>query len=307
MPQSVKLKYTIDIQDGDNYVVLNLPSGLTISQRKLHRACLDYTINGGYIYDTNNNCRVKIGAAPDNWVTRSAIRRVRNAWLKMHEEPLKLNPQLKPKWHDFKMMLTRGQAAGTTTTYNVPEDIADVNLPYNEAGITWSNFVTQDNHRGTDTTDRDEFTCHLLGGGIGNQGQWDSVSAIESWYQSRPDLSPETTISPAEADTMESEPITLLFDAANSHDEIIENFQNAEHNNTLQEGDIFPMYDPRLPPNTVSEVAAANTHAAAPISYFTGFNALLGQVWLHIKADVDSDDSAKMDILFDVDPRGATI
>ena len=302
----VKLKYTVDIVDGDNYIVLNLPTGLTIQQRKMHRACLDYTINGGYVYDTNNNCRVKIGAAPDNWVTRAAIRRVRNAWLEMHKESLKVNPQLKPKWHDFKMMLTEGQAAGTTTTYNVPEDIADNDLPYNEAGITWSNFVTQDETGGTQTTNRDEFTCHLLGSGIGYQGQWQSVSAIESWYQSRPDLDPPTTISSAESDAMENEPITLLFDAGNSHDEIIENFQNAVHNNGEQEGDIFPMYHPRLPPNQVQEVAAAHCTAFAPISYFTGFNALLGQVWLHVKADVDRE-SAKMDILFDVDPRGRTI
>lgn len=320
MPQSVRLKYTVDLVDGTNYVVLNLPSGLTIQQRKLHRSCMNYTINGGYVYDTNNNCRVKIGVAPDNWTTRAAIKRVRNKWLEMHGQVLKQNPALKPKWHDFKMMLTEGQAAGTTTTYNVPEDIEDVNLPHDTRGITFSEFVTQNEEDDPIDTNRDEFTAHLLGNSIGQTGQWVSVGAIQSWLQSRPDLEPVTTVDPNEADAIEADPFNLLFDAGGSHDEIIENYQNAHGDDGDQEGDIFPMYHTRYPPMEVMEVAAAQTTQLSPISYFTGFEALLGQVWLKIDADVaprldiipglaptPEETTGKVDIVFDVNPRGEAI
>ena len=305
--KSVKLKYTVDVSDGTNYVVLNLPSGLTIQQRKMHRSCLNYTINGGYVYDTNNDVKVKIGVAPDNWVSRAAIRRVRNAWLKQHNEVLKINPSLKPKWHDFKMMLTEGQAAGTTVTYNVPEDIADVNLNHDDRGITFSQFVTEgpSNH----PTNKDEFTTHLLGSTIGTSPNFTSVGALQSWVQSRPDLEPVTTISSAEADAIEEDPFNVLFDDGKNQNEVIENFINADEGDGDEEGDRFPMYHPRLPPMSVMEVAAAFTTEANPISYFTGFNALLGQVWLRIDAIVPGlgDATGKVDIVFDVNPRGETI
>ena len=222
-------------------------------------------------------------------------------------QELFINPALKPRWHDFKMMLTEGQAAGTTVTYNVPEDIADVNLPHDTRGITFSQYVSEG--PANSPTNKDEFTTHLLGNTIGAAPNYDSVGAIQSWIQSRPDLEPVTTIDAAEADAMEADPFNLLFDDGKNQDELIENMQNAESDDGDQEGDRFPMYHPRLPPMEVMEVAAAFTSEASPVSYFTGFEALLGQVWLRIDATVGGLGGAtgKVDIVFDVNPRGETI
>ena len=310
MGKSVKLKYTVTVQDGMNYAVINLPAGLTIQQRKLHRSCLDYQINGGYIYDSNNRAKIKFGVAPDNWATRSAIRRFRNAWLDMHKDMLKQNPALKPKWHDYKMSLVPDYSSRGITFYNVPEDIEDRNLPHNSDGITWSVFSSEDENLRT----IEQFQSHLVGGHGPADQTTQSVGAITSWYSSRPDLSPVTTISTVEADYIENDPINLLFNSGNADDDIIENFQNAEEGDGDQEGDIFPMYDTRYPPTEIQEVAAAFTSDSQPVSYFTGFNALLGQVFLKIDAYVDTslgnggqDATGKIDILFDVEPRGETI
>lgn len=319
------LKYTVNFSNVNNNgewrnVIINLPAGLTIQERKLHRSCLEYTINGGYVYDTNQNVRVKFGTAPDNWAVRSSIRRARNHWLKMHKELLANNPSLKPKWHDFKMMLVDGQSRSSSSsspsisTYNVPEDIFDDNLPHEEKGITFSVFTTENGVPGTLQSgeylvdnNKDEFTCHLLGDHLtetsGNNTGYYSVGALQSWVDSRPDLEPVSTISDDELDAMEADPLTLLFNDGDAHDEIIENFSNAVEGDGDQDGDMYPMYHLQNPPNEIQEVASASCTGANPISYFTGFKAMLGQVFARVYVSR----SGAVDFMFDVDPRGRTI
>ena len=321
------LKYTVTVVDDDQVgsndyqklVVINLPSGLTIQNRKMHRSCLTYRVNGGYVYDTNQNARIKFGVAPDTWPVKSAIRRARNMWLKMHKELLQNNPTLKPKWHDFKMALSQLQLNGDATTYNVPEDIFDANIPSNSQGITWSVFTSEDSARAptisgqTNITvsDKDEFTAHLLGDHIGTnlgtaQEQFTSIGALTSWINSRPDIDPIVTISSNEQSTISNDPLNMLLNDGDADNELLTNFTDAYghvENVNDQEGDSFPMYHLRNPMTTPQEVAAANTTSNAPISYFTGFNAMLGQVLLYIKTS----GTGAIDILFDVDPQGATI
>lgn len=311
------LKYTVSHNgEGWNDIVINLPSGLTIQERKMHRSCLEYRVNGGYVFDTNQNVRVKFGTAPDNWAVRAAIKRARNHWLKMHKELLTNNPAMKPKWHDFKMALAQSQMNGAAATYNVPEDIFDTDLPFNEQGITWSVYTSEDSAKAptisgqTNLTisDKDEFTIHLLGDHIGTnlgtaQEQFTSIGALVSWVNSRPDLEPITTISDSELDGMQNDPLNMLFNDGDADNELIENFSNAKEGDGDQEGDTYPMYHLKNPPNSIQEVAAAHTSAVAPISYFTGFNAMLGQVYIRMY----SENAGNVDFVFDVDPRGQTI
>lgn len=321
----VLLKYTVDVQNGWNNIVVNLPVGLTIQQRKLHRSCLNYKINGGYVYDTNNNVKVKFGTLPNTWPVRASIKRARNHWLKMHKELLTNNPSLKPKWHDYKMAAFQQQMLPTSnsgyyTTYNVPEDIFDQDIPHETKGITWSVFTTENSATRTlaggggvnvEKSDKDEFTAHVLGAHLtgqvqGESDQYESIGALQSWIRSRPDLEPVTTVSDSELDGMQNDPLNMLFNDGGADNELVENFHNSEDGDGDQEGDAYPAYDLINPVNVPMEVAAAATTSATPISYFTGFEALLGQVLLRIDATVTSG-TAKVDLIFDVDPRGMTI
>lgn len=302
------LKYTINHSgDGWQNYVIDLPTGLTIQERKLHRSCLEYKINGGYIFDTNQDCKVKLATIPENWAVRASIRRGRNAWLKMHKQLIQENPSLKPKWHDYKIkMLTDQQQYwqtrnGVPTYYRVPEDVFDANLPHEDSGLNWSLYI------GSNTTDEnsDEFNAHVLGPTMNNGGLANitSVGLLQSWIESRPDLDPVTSISGAESDAMTLDPIMMLENDGDSFDEVVDNFDNAISGNGEQEGDIFPPYHLQTPPSEPQEKAAGFTTVSAPISYFTGFNAMLGQVFLRI----NSARSGDIDLIFDVDPRGRTI
>jgi hypothetical protein len=319
---STKLKYTVNVRGDGSWenIVINIPTGLTIQNRKLHRSCLNYQINGGYVYDVNNNAQVKFGTAPDTWPVRSAIRRSRDAWLKMHNELFSQNPKLKPKWHDFKMMLTASQvSSGSTETYNVPEDIFDHNLPWNAAGITWSLYTTEDGAGtpvinsngetiGIPDTDKDEFTTHLLGAHIGTDmggpsQQYTSVGSLTSWTNSRPVVDVYDYTNNA-LDRLQDDPIAMLFNDGDADNEIIDNFYQQDPDTTIQEGDAFPSYNPNTPVDTIMEQAACRTSSASPVAYFTGFPALLGQVFLRIKT---SGGSGLVDIIFDVEEKGLKI
>ena len=150
----MKLKYTISgaLSAGD-VVVINLPAGLTVRSRKMHRACLNYEIMGGYVKDSQANRTITFATAFDNWVTRAAIKRGRNHWLESHREIFKNNPGLKPRWHDYKPALLSGQTInqapdgpavfGYISTQWVPEDYANQTLPHDDRGQTWSVFTTE--------------------------------------------------------------------------------------------------------------------------------------------------------------------
>jgi hypothetical protein len=250
----------------------------------------------------------------------------------MHKELFQNNPQLKPKWHDFKPAMIKEQFETSINSRPlsnviVPVDIFDDNVPNNSGqGHTWSRYTTQ-NHNYPSATgtpqfpvnpiNAEEFTCHILGDHIqtsaimpvGNVTTTTSVGALESWINSRPDMNPVSTISDAELDEMQMDPLTMLFNDGGADDEIIENFNNAIDGDGDQEGDSFPMYHLQRPVDTPMEVASAAVSSAAPVAYFTGFNALLGQVLLKVDASVTSivDFVQKVDIVIDVNPRGMTI
>ena len=308
----MKLKYTIsgEIRDGD-IVVFNLPAGLTVRSRKMHRACLNYNITGGYVRDSQSNIKATFHTAFDNWVTRAALKRGRNHWLEMHREIFKNNPGLKPKWHDYKPALTEGQMSGSHTTQWVPEDWLGVTLPHDNRGQTYSVFSTEDSHPNPSSgsqplvdPNKDEFTSHIVGAHISSSQGFQSIGLIASWAGSRPDIEPITTVDSPEMDAIRQDPLNMLFNDGDADDEIIENFDNAINSNGLSEGDMFPMYANEVI-NSLEEVATTATSSANPISYFTGFTALTGQVAVRFTGGQAATET--FDIIFEVDPKGMTI
>ena len=332
----VKLKYTLTVGDGSgntiqandtNHIIFNLPAGLTIRQRKMHRACMNYTVTGGYVTDTSNTSRIQFATAFDNWTTRAALKRGRNKWLQMHRDLFKENPQLKPKWHDFKPALLREQMEDGRdyTVQYVPEDVKNRTLPHDDRGQTYSRFVTEDSRPHINSgsqpivdPNKDEFTCHIVGAHLGDANDTDgytSIGLVQSWFESRPDINPINTVDEVEMDLIENDPLNMLFNDGDADNEMIENFQNAEENNMAEEGDMFPMYanepinykdDGGTFYSHLEEQAVARCTPQNAISYFTGFTALTGQVLGVLKIGSASAGD-NIEIVFDVDPRGASI
>lgn len=323
----MKLKYTISgALSAGSVVVINLPAGLTVRSRKMHRACLNYEVMGGYVKDSQANRTITFATAFDNWVTRAAIKRGRNHWLESHRAIFKNNPGLKPRWHDYKVALLQGQhvqmieGGYQSNTQWVPEDYANDTLPHDDRGQTWSVFTTESGMPTAGTVsglggaqlvdlDKDEFTSHIVGPhivqGAGTTSQsFTSVGLIDSWFKSRPDIEPIDTIDDAEMNQIEADPLNLLFDDGDADNEKLENFRNAIEGNSANEGDYFPMYSNQVI-NTLEEVAAVHTSSSNPVSYFTGFTALTGQIAVRFGTGQGSGDNTE--IVFEVNPKGMTI
>ena len=280
---------------------------------------MNYKVTGGYVKDSQTNTVVTFATAFDNWVTRAALKRGRNHWMQMHRELFSNNPQLKPRWHDYKPALTAGQIQGTTVTQWVPEDYNNATLPHDDRGQTFSKFVTEDGQPRVQVgtadlvdTDKDEFTSHIVGSHITQipapgELEYTSIGLIESWVNSRPDIEPIQTISDSELDTISDDPLNLLFNDGDADNEIIENFNNAINDDGDQEGDAYPMYANEVI-NALEEVACASTNPSAPVSYFTGFNALTGQVMARIKVGNNYDrNTDNVEFVFEVEPKGMKI
>lgn len=272
---------------------------------------MNYTITGGYVKDTQSDTLVSFGTAYDNWTTRAAIKRSRNHWLKMHREIFRNNPQLKPKWFDYKIALMNSQTGDNplTDTQWVPEDFYNVTLPHDDRGQTFSVYTTEDSHNDSGNNlvseIQDQFTSHIVGSHkMDSGGSFISIGAIESWFKSRPDIEPITTIDTAEMSDITEDPLNMLFNDGDADNQIIDSFDNAVVGNGLDEGDSFPMYSNDVL-NTLEEVACARTSQTNPISYFTGFTALTGQVAVKFHGSIK--ESENIEICFEVNPRGTAI
>jgi len=314
----MKLKYTIINKSKtqpmvDPIIVINLPAGLTVRSRKMHRACLNYSVTGGYVADSQSNLKITFATAYDNWVTRAAIKRGRNHWLEMHREIFKNNPQLKPKWHDYKPALLEEQLTSNNPieTQWVPEDYLNQTLPHDDRGQTYSVFTTEDSkpnvYAGSQPIvdpNKDEFTSHIVGKHITTSNGFTSIGLITSWEGSRPDIEPITTVDSAEMDAITEDPLNMLFNDGDADNEIIENFDNSIEGDSLSQGDMFPMYANEVI-NSLEEVARTATSSASPISYFTGFTALTGQVALKVQGSIAP--SQNFEVVFEDNPKGETI
>ena len=140
--------------------------------------------------------------------------------------------------------------------------------------------------------------------GTGASATYNSVGLIASWFGSRPDINPITTVSDSELDSIEQDPLNLLFDDGDADNEKIENFGNATEGDGDREGDMYPMYSNNVI-NTLEEVACVYTSSSNPVSYFTGFTALTGQVAIRFGNSLGS--GQNVEIVFEVNPQGMTI
>ena len=145
---------------------------------------------------------------------------------------------------------------------------------------------------------------HIVGAHISAATGFTSIGLVASWQNSRPDIEPITTIDSAEMDAITQDPLNMLFNDGDADDEIIQNFDNAIEGDGDSEGDMHPMYANEVI-NSLEEVARTATSSANPISYFTGFTALTGQVALKINGEIGPDED--FEIVFEVDPKGMSI
>ena len=285
---------------------IDLAREMSKANRKLIKQFQDFTIGGGLIKDSNNESVVRMNVAPRAWSTRTALRRGKKMFDQMNAKVIEETHvgQIKPKYHDFKLLLD--QEMGATNTA-VAKDAAGNDLfggdwdysRFISEDVDWSNLGTNANR------DADEFQAMIVGNAhVGAVGNWTKIGLIHSWAGSRPQVDDEPdTIS----SNITTDPLVNLFDEADADDEILGRLRGdnnqAPYNKALPPGAERP-YSSGTPGVNLQRVGFAATQTGAgQISALSGFKALCGLVQVHVTQTTPG----QVELLLDVMPKGEAI
>lgn len=260
---------------------------------------------GGLLKDSDDETVVEINVAPDTWATRTAWRRGKAMWDKHIKEGMEgVSTAVMPKYHDYKVFLNN--AHGTSPV--MPVDAANNVIPlgewvysnYHSEDIDWSdpNLLTTGNRQA------DTFNAMLVGPHQGAPTNWTRIGLLKSWIESRPfpDYYPGNDM-PA---TVSSDPLTNLFDEADSVDEIIDSLNSDNDIQPYDRDRTFGEAEGAGGENNLQRVAFAATQSGAgQVVPINGFSAICGL--LEVKITHGSAGNDICEILLDVAMKGDKI
>lgn len=231
-----------------NYTI-DLARALSVTQRKLHRQKMTYTVLSGQVKESNG-CAMAFLTAPHTWTTNVAIRRSFNMWRKANRDLYKKFPGLKaPKYSDFKLYLDarhKGDGAGRNLVplLSVLNENGSDAVPYqmgewNYSTLVQAKYIDPDNDGGLEIDDNaDAWEMHIVGPHVGSgqlttdegdsyYSNYSTVGVIRSWYDSRnrpfqaePQNMPDHTDASKPGSRLD--PLSNIFDIQDDDNEFVE-------------------------------------------------------------------------------------
>lgn len=219
------LRYVFDSgTDSESEHFFDLAMGLSMVNRRAYRQGLYYYCAGITVH-CSGNAWVSVQTVPDTWMSKSAHRRGYRAWQKMHAKAQEAGGAqgARAPYRDFKVAM-----AGDHVWANTKKPVYGLKDPNEISCDEWalSTFYTEDPDNAADMTHSpDAFTAHMVGPNNGSNNEWTSVGLLSSYATTKetptgdvPTADPPNT---AQDVGMVGDPITNLFDAGDTHDEIL--------------------------------------------------------------------------------------
>ena len=179
-PTQTRLSFELN---GEETQFIDIAAALSAINRKFYRQGVYYYVNSIEVYN-NETGVVDLHTLPDTWVTKNAWNRGFQLFQKMNsmaDGPV--SGVTRPRYHDFKVyMSTRHRTNGTLNP-----SLHNINAASQEVLMdewAYSQFVSADDD-GDSNQQADNFFVHMLGGHSGSSSNWDSVSLIKSYAESR--------------------------------------------------------------------------------------------------------------------------
>lgn len=322
MAKTTRLRFLLDNSVNTSGVYyIDLWRNISAQERKLCRQMQVAQVMGGLIKDSNNDSVVRINVAPDTWMTRTAVRRGFRMWNKMLKEGtegleggIKV---IKPKYHDYKVLLNTSMSSTTSSAVDSSPTIQDASgqpIPMGE--WVYSKYISEDiawdaaSLTSNTNRDADDFRACIVGGdhnaGAGGQDVWHTISLTKSWLDSRP--SPDTSGEPftTSTDALSSDPLVNLFDEADTSDEIIQMLQDYNDRPPYAEDEflgVLPSNPAGYGDNLQRVAMAATQNGAGQVSGLNGFSAICGLIQVH----VTQASAGVVELLLDVNMQGAKV
>ena len=262
---------------------IDLARDLSRVNRRLYRQGRDYHVKKITIVSSNtpnagdpgtaNNNRISFSTAPSSWVTTQAWTRGFKIFKQMNNNATAaVGNSILPKFHDFKVYLTRDHQTGTVLT---PKD----NGGNAASGGDWdySKLVSPDG-----TTSADSFDLHLLGAHVQpSTGNYTTVGLVQSYGEARTTVS---AFQPNVPSTVSDDPLVNLFDDGTVVDEIIDNLEVANDSAPYSTTD-YPGDNTNMPkPIVVQDTTIVDGRAVVG-----GFSAMCGLIEIESKSPIASD------------------
>lgn len=167
----------------DRTQFIDIAKALSAINRKFYRQGVYYYVNSVEVYN-NETGVVDLHVLPDTWVTKNAWNRGFQLFQKMNSmADAPISGVSRPKYHDFKVYMN-SRHFNTGTLEPSLHDINQGSLAVLSDEWAYSQFVSADDDQ-DGSAQADNFYVHMQGGHIGTTDNWDSVSLIKSYAESR--------------------------------------------------------------------------------------------------------------------------
>ena len=223
------LRFKWNAGDDTSVRYIDIAKALSMVNRRAYRQGLYYYVSGGYFVN-GSSAHMSIDSLPDNYVTKLAWKRGFKNFQEMNRRATVTDEaSIYPQYHDFKVSYGAGTLTGAALLDPGYGDVtANAFTEYTCDAWDASQFVSDD-PPGSDPQVNDEFLVHMLGPHTGNNNDWTSIGLIASLNDTWPQM-PENTQPTLDGDA-DTDPISNLFDAGESHQEIREHLDL--HNDTV--------------------------------------------------------------------------
>lgn len=319
---TTRLRFLLDNSDNATGVYyIDLWRNVSAQERKLCRQMKIAKVRGGLIKDSNNDSVVRINVAPNNWVTKTAVRRGFKLWNKMiYEGTEGLDggvKVIKPKYHDYKVLLNPAMSSTTNSAVSsIPTAVDAAGTPIPMGEWVYAKYISEDiTWDSSDLTDNanrnaDDFLACIVGdthtAGSGGQDSWARISLMKSWLDSRPRPSIHGEPQTFSSDALHSDPLVNLFDEADTSDEVIQMLQDYNDNPPYAQQEFMGVLpsNPNAYGDNLQRVAmAATQNGAGQVQGLNGFEAICGLIQVH----VTQSSAGVVELLLDVDIKGADL
>lgn len=215
------LRFVINsVADTETEHYIDIAKALSAVNRRLYRQGLYYYVAKMTVHNSGS-AWVRAATVPDTWMTKNAWKRGYRMWRQMQSRASNATgQQIAAKWHDFKVAMDGSHTFGNSllpcyqTTSGSPS--------YTVAEWAQSILVSDDPQNsdpGNDQHNPDVFPLHIVGPHNGQNEDWTSIGLIASYGSVITYVT--TSGEPEPASDLATDPLTNLFDAGDSHDEVL--------------------------------------------------------------------------------------
>lgn len=222
---------------GTTLGIVDIAKDLSALSRRLYRQGRRYFVNRITMQQLGVSQQtasfIGIRTIPDTWVTANAWVKAKGLWDEMNAHVFEQSPELKSRYHDFKVYFNGNHFDGTYATQNATSYFgAAGNDDLDQGEWDYSQMVlpqySVDAATGLPLA-ADTFNLHMLGGDVesGSPATIDSGGVIQMYEDTRPRPSADQPDVPTEASASWG---TLIREFGSSQDELVDIIEDENDN-----------------------------------------------------------------------------